>query len=40
MGPKRSLFPWRRVLAVPVYLLVMVLTLLGLFTFRPWVFIL
>jgi hypothetical protein len=35
-----SLLPQRRILALLTYLLVMVLTLLGLFAFGPWVFIL
>ena len=40
MRPRCSLHPLSRVVALFIYLLVMVLTLLGLFTFGPWLFIL
>jgi hypothetical protein len=41
MRPRHSLLPLRRVLALLVYLLVLVLTILGLFAIAPpWVFIL
>ena len=40
MIPRRSLLPLCRVLALLVYLLVLVLTLLGLLAFGPRLFIL